>query len=335
MGKIREHVRGERFSLSFSGMGEPLLHPLVFKFIRHVSDYAVTSFSSNGSALTKQNVAKLIEAGLDTVYLSFNGDEPALFGKMTGGLSFDRVLNNLRSALILCRGSRLKVAANISLTKVNRHRTAQIKELLISEGVETVLFSMCHSRGGNLTDPEIIDTPALPKEITHCAVIANTLFIDWRGMAFICDQDIHGEHTLGDLASEPLDVVLARRQRLIDEGVSFKICNECRDVMKMGTDDGLRQWVYGAFGQDLGQISPSLNARMKWIFDLYKRENPEHYIECFLSKIIERERTALAQSELRENRVRELEAERRTTRSYWTWPIVRIEAKIKKWISTQ
>ena len=101
--QIRTHVRGERFSLSFSGMGEPLLHPLLPRFIAHVSRDAFTGFACNGAALTERNVQELQAAGLDVIYLSFNGNEPEIFERMMGGIKFDRVLANLRRAVALAQ----------------------------------------------------------------------------------------------------------------------------------------------------------------------------------------------------------------------------------------
>ena len=213
--KIRDHFPGQRFSLSFSGMGEPLLHPLIFRFIRHGSQESTTSFASNGAALTEKNTAQLIEAGLDRIYFSFNGDEPELYEKMMGGLSFHRVLENLRRAIDLAEGTRLRIAANISVTKANRHRLTAIKDLLTSEGIKDFSYAMAHTRGGNLNDPTVFDTPPIPEEVTHCEVIKNTLFIDWRGRVLICDHDLHGEYGLGDLVTEPIAKVLERWSRVL------------------------------------------------------------------------------------------------------------------------
>src|SRR5690348_7690662 len=173
--KIREHVRGERFSLSFSGMGEPLLHPEIHRFIKHVSAYAHTSFATNGAPLTERNVSRLIEAGLDQIYLSFNGHTPELFAQMMGGLSFDRVLDNLRNTVRLAEGNRLAVWANISVTKANREHLTAITKLLTDEGISGICYSMGHARGGNLRDPEVFDTPTLPPDVTHCDVLRHTL----------------------------------------------------------------------------------------------------------------------------------------------------------------
>jgi hypothetical protein len=307
IGKIRHHVAGGRFSLSFSGMGEPLLHPDIDRFIKHVSADAFTSFSSNGAALTERNVAKLIEAGLDQIYLSFNGDDPELFAKMMGGLSFDRVLANLRTAISLGRGTQLAVWANISVTKANRDHLTSITQLLKDEGIAGISYSMAHTRGGSLRDPAVFDTPPLPQDVTHCEVLSNTLFIDWRGRVFICDHDIHGEHSLGDLLTEPLEIVLERRQRLIENGVNFRICGECNDVLKMGVNflpDGysgtLRDWVYDVYRAEDGPALSSESPQIRWLYDLYARENRT---DRMVKRLMERSSRMLDEIRKREDRI--------------------------------
>lgn len=278
--KIREYTRGEKFALSFSGMGEPLLNPLIYRFIKHVSPYAFTSFATNGSALTDSNIEKLIDAGLDLIYFSFNGDEPEVFSIMMGGLSYERVLVNLRNSVRLSKGSRLKIQANVSITKANQDRISRIAKLLEEEGVGPITYSLCHSRGGNLQDKSVCDTPPMPVERWSCDVLKNTLFIDWRGKAFICDHDIHGEHGLGDVIAEPLKTILERRQKLADEGLSFPICRACNDVMRIGDSPILesraggifRDWIYDLYN-DVDDPLSEAAAPFKWIYKIYEKEN--------------------------------------------------------------
>jgi hypothetical protein len=278
--KIRAHTAGERFSLSFSGMGEPLLNPDIFRFIRHVSTDAYTGFASNGSALTEANIQKLIEAGLDVIYVSFNGDDPVVYSRMMGGLSFDRVLANLRRSIQLTKGTRLQIKANISVTKANRDRLTPLRSMLESEGVVSTTISMCHSRGGNLRDAAVFDTPAPPEDDGHCQVLKNTLFVDWRGKVFICDHDLHGEHGLGDLVAEPLELVLERRSTLLAQGLSFKICGECHDLLKFGfhpLESGaggvLSEWIYDIYRADDSDRLPEATLSLKWLFEIYQKEN--------------------------------------------------------------
>jgi hypothetical protein len=278
--KIRRHTQGEKFSISFSGMGEPLLNPLLLRFIKHISHEAVTSFASNGAALTPQNINRLIEAGLDTIYLSFNGDEPEVYSQMMGGLSYDKGLGNLRQAVALSNGTRLKIRANVSITKANQDRVTRIKSLLEDEAVSPVTFSLCHSRGGNLTDRAVCDTPAMEFSHLACDVMKNTLFVDWQGKAHICDHDLHGDYGLGDLTTEPLEAILARRQLLLEDSSALKICRECNDIMRVGgtlplasgAGGSFRDWVY-YLHQDLENPLSEASEALKWIFQIYQKEN--------------------------------------------------------------
>lgn len=306
--QIPAHVGGTRFSLSFSGMGEPLLHPLLPRFIAHVSRDAFTGFACNGAALTAANVQALQAAGLDVIYLSFNGDEPEPYERMMGGIKFDRVLGHLRRAVSPARGTRLQINANVSVTRANRHRLTQVKQLLHDEGVTQITFSMCHSRGGNLRDPAVIDTPPMPDDPGHCEVLKHTLFVDWRGRVHICDHDLHDEHLLGDLTIEPLTTVLTRRQQLIDHGLPFKMCHDCTDLLKGGfhlieNDVGgrLPEWIYELFKEEnrepLGEATPAL----KWIYRIYEQHgradrfaNQLLAIEKILQADLARERIAHA-----------------------------------------
>src|SRR5581483_2860088 len=131
-------------------MGEPLLNPQIYRFIEYASPFAITSFATNGSAVTEANFRRLISAGLHRIYFSFNGEAPEVFRIMMGGLGFERVLQNLRTAMELSRGSRVSIEANVSITKANQDHISRITELLRQEGVARITYSLCHSRGGNL-----------------------------------------------------------------------------------------------------------------------------------------------------------------------------------------
>ncbi len=259
-GKLREHANGEKFSVSFSGMGEPLLNPLLADFISAISASACTSFATNGLTLDDEIIQTLIDAGLDYIYVSFNGDEPILFSKMTGGLPYETVLRNIRRAVALAKGRRLKVCANVSVTKPNRDRLVNIRSILESAGVQNITFSMGHSRGDNLKDPEIVDTPICSDLDGKCEVLRNTLFIDWRGQVLPCSHDLKGEHVYGDLTQDRLSTVLERRDQMLAEGLTFGICRNCNDLLRVG--------FYPLPGDAGGPLS-------EWIFDIYK--NPPGY----------------------------------------------------------
>jgi hypothetical protein len=197
-----------------------------------------------------------------------------------GGLSFVRGLKNLRRALALAQGSRLEIRANVSVTKTTQPRLDDIHRLLKAEGVRTITYSLCHSRGGNLRDPAVCDTPTSPPDLEHCAVIEHTLFVDWRGRVFICDHDLHGEHSLGDLMTEPIEAVLARRQVLIDSGMPFKLCRECNDVLKGGFhlfENGvggiLADWIRDLHAASTEPPFSEATPAQRWMLQIYQKEN--------------------------------------------------------------
>ncbi len=278
--KIRAHLRGEKFSVSFSGMGEPMLNPQIYAFIKHISNDALTAFSSNGSVLTEANVRKLIESGLDTVYVSFNADQPELFAKMTGGLLFDKILGNVKTALETARGSTLKILANISITKANEDRVASTRTLLEGLGIAPVTTSLCHSRGGFLQDETVCDTPPLQTQNWSCDVLKGTLFIDWEGKVLICAHDLSGDYPLGDLMTEPLETILERRMTLLAGKRGLKICESCNDVMRIGdtfplesrAGGSLRDWMYWLHEPHADPLSEA-NEAMKWVLQIYQKKN--------------------------------------------------------------
>jgi radical SAM protein with 4Fe4S-binding SPASM domain len=294
--KIRAYVKGQPYSLSYSGMGEPMLNPLIYKFVKHVSGEATTAFSSNGAVLTESNVLKLIDAGLDTIYLSFNGDEAEIYKKMMGGLSFDKVLSNVRRAVELARGTRMKIRANVSITKETQDRVTRMDEFLQKEEMGPVSFSLCHDRGGNLNDKAVCDTPALGVENWPCDVMKNTLTVDWQGKVHICEHDLHGQYQLGDLMTEPLEVVLARREALLLDSTALEICKGCNDVMRAGGTPPLdskagglmRDWVYYLF-KDMEDPTSEMNEAMKWIFRIYQKEGRA---DRFANRMVELEKAA-------------------------------------------
>jgi hypothetical protein len=142
-----------------------------------------------------------------------------------------------------------------------------------------VSFSLCHSRGGNLQDEAVCDTPALGVENWPCDVMKNTLTVDWQGKVHICEHDLHGAYELGDLMTEPLEVVLERRELLLKDSTALEICkglqrrHEGRGTPPLASLNGglFRDWVYYLF-KDMDDPISEMNDVMKWIIRIYEKE---------------------------------------------------------------
>ncbi|MBI5033452.1 MAG: radical SAM protein [Chloroflexi bacterium] len=242
-------------SVEFAGMGEPLLNPNIYRFIEYISDRTPISLTTNASALTPQNTARLIDAGLDRLTISFNGTDQATYELMMGGLSFERAAGYLRTAVEMSKGKRMKVAANISVSKQTQTHLPEIRQYLQGVGVDTIFFSKCHNRGTYLNDSRICTTPLPPVNDSRCDIFENTLFVAWNGDVLSCCHDLSGENKIANLLTDELAPIMQKKQAIITQGVDFPICQGCNDMyryMNASTPDGspLSEWIYSLYASE-------------------------------------------------------------------------------------
>lgn len=80
----------------FGGIGEPLFHARTIDWIRQVKELgARVELISNGTTLTERNSRRLIDAGLDLLWVSLDGATPEAYGDVRLGAELPRVLENL------------------------------------------------------------------------------------------------------------------------------------------------------------------------------------------------------------------------------------------------
>lgn len=244
-------------SVEFAGMGEPLLNPEIYRFVECVSKQAETSLTTNISALTSQNVQRLVKAGLHYLTVSFNGADPSTYETMMGGLSFERAQRYLRSAVEVTRGTGTRVRANVTVAQPTQAQLPAIRRYLIDSGIETIIFSKCHNRGGHLKNAGLCTTSMPPASVGlgRCDIFSTTLFTAWNGDVLSCCHDLAGANRLGNLLSDTMDVIRARKQDILEKGVDFDMCVKCNDMyryMNAPTPDGspLSDWIYNLYAQE-------------------------------------------------------------------------------------
>lgn len=284
-------------SIEFAGMGEPLLNPLIYQFIQAASAVARTSLTTNASALTPANVKKLVDAGLHQLTISYNGNDPAVYELMMGGLNFDRARQNIAAALAARKGSQMTLAANVSVASPTEPQLAQIRSFLEGSGFDTIYFSKCHNRGGFLKGTTICSMPQPPVESERCDIFTNTLFVAWTGEVLSCCHDLGGENKIGDLTAQDLPSILERKAHIAVQGVRFRICAECNDMqrfMQDQTPDGrwLSEWVYDLYTAEQPDIQQDVSALSEWIFTLYDQQGQAYKLyRALAARMQQRART--------------------------------------------
>ena len=81
----------------FGGIGEPLFHPKTVEWIARVKSLGVNvELITNGTILTENISRKLIEAGLDILWVSIDGATPETYADVRLGAELPTIINNLK-----------------------------------------------------------------------------------------------------------------------------------------------------------------------------------------------------------------------------------------------
>ena len=112
-------------ALILNGIGEPLLHPSLDRFIetarRRMPSGAWVGFQTNGQLLTRTRAVKLVEAGVDKVCISSDAVTPDMFRAMRAGgerAAVDTSVVALRDAA-RSRGRRVSLGLEFVATRHN------------------------------------------------------------------------------------------------------------------------------------------------------------------------------------------------------------------------
>ncbi|MCX7766564.1 MAG: radical SAM protein, partial [Candidatus Sumerlaeia bacterium] len=80
------------------GLGEPLLHPQFFEFVRLVkSAGGYASTSSHGMTLTPEVIGKILDSGLDELEISIDAIDEKLFNYLRRGAHLPTIIKNVES----------------------------------------------------------------------------------------------------------------------------------------------------------------------------------------------------------------------------------------------
>ncbi len=167
-------------NLILNGIGEPLLHPHLFDFIRsarsQMADHASIGFQSNGLLLDDRKAHDLIEAGLDTLCLSVDGlQKPNC--DMKGEHSFSAVAKAI-SSLARTRqkiGKKFKIGLETVLTRQNIHELPELVTWAAAQGVDYIITTnlILYSKANedlNLFNPNPLEAVRLFQKYRQKAV---------------------------------------------------------------------------------------------------------------------------------------------------------------------
>lgn len=233
--------------------GEPFLNPHFFQMVQETSNRFYVSTITNGTLLNRNNIAKLVEGGLDFLQISFDGFSRDSFERYRVGASFDAVRRGILDLLKerRVRGNGLPfITITFLVNAYNENELEECREYFLKRGADRFFskginlnvhrrldgrkeedlkdwlprkrdFSLYEERGG---------TTAFKDREGLCTTCLNPI-IRCDGEVLICCHDIFNSVKIGNIMERDLKSLwfsahytkmrsLAKRRRLA-------VCRRC------------------------------------------------------------------------------------------------------------
>lgn len=129
----------------FGGFGEPLSHPHIFEMIKNVKDLGLKAeMITNGSLLTEENVGRMVELGLDKLFVSLDGPDEEAYNDIRKGADFNGVIANVKRFHEIKKERRVaapELAIEFVAMKKNYHKLPQLVRMLDELGARQLLVT--------------------------------------------------------------------------------------------------------------------------------------------------------------------------------------------------
>lgn len=162
------------FSVAFSG-GEPFLRKDIFELFDYAHKVGLTtSVNSNGLLITDAVAEKIVQSGLDMIYLSLDGGVPETNDYIRGVKgSFDKTFTAIKR-LKQARQDRPKIFINCTVNNRNVSELVQLVQLSREAGVDGVTIQPAHSCDEmefKLQDDLMLSEESIPKFNEQLAIL--------------------------------------------------------------------------------------------------------------------------------------------------------------------
>lgn len=228
--KIIDECAERQYNLAWlHGVGEPLLWDRLEEVIALIKKKGAGdgSFGTNGTLLHADRVKRLLDAGLESVYVSIDTLDAELYQKTRGG-KLEKVVRNIQEMIRIAPSS-----FQITIALMN-HKDQHINEDTIKQFHQ--VFGYHENVRTNLVENQLF--PSAPGDYRLdtnmktqvCFAPINYLFIALDGRAAICclDQDVL--HSLGNVTERSIrDIWFDSRNQTTFRNIALGVY-ECPDV---------------------------------------------------------------------------------------------------------
>lgn len=216
--------------------GEPLLDKEIFNRIKAVhgsTNCKEIAINTNASLLNKENAEKLVDSGINTIYLSVDGATKQTYESIRIGLNYDAVKKNIEYLFecIAKSNKKIKVIMQMLTYSKNEDEVETFKKIWSKYPCEIFIKKMHSYLDGGMSSltPQLND-----KQIHACTDPFNLLVIYSNGNYGNCCWDYENTFSLGNIANESIVEVfnsnkinMIRLKHSLFECKDLAPCNRC------------------------------------------------------------------------------------------------------------
>ena len=189
----------------FGGMGEPLFHPHITDMISAIPADRKKMLITNGTLLDRQMSERLLQAGLNELWLSMDGFDPDSYEHIQTGGHFRLIMRNLEAFNEVRKDSGLRLFITFVVTPDNVSQLGRINAF--ADSVQASGINISHmipsyplSKSKSIYDRQDISVGKMRRykraeplpEHTCPFLDENQVFVRWDGAVVPCMQLLHG-----------------------------------------------------------------------------------------------------------------------------------------------
>jgi hypothetical protein len=221
--------------------GEPLMHPRIFDMIAYCRANGLRSeISTNSTLLDERKAKKILDTGLDAIYLCLDGMRPETYEAIRVNADYKRTNQNIRRFIDMKIASGLK-RPYINLQMIQMQKTAPEVEEFVKvwsiPGVDNINVKPFDSWAGQDQNISLLSTeqPVLPVKRYPCPNLWYHVHIYWDGNLAMCDRDYNSLFPLGNVKDGVMkawngpEMQELRRLHVTNQVGGVSPCNTCTE----------------------------------------------------------------------------------------------------------
>ena len=221
-------------------LGEPLLDPDFSEKVAYAkkAGIEIVSTNTNASLLDEETATKILNSGLDVIYISLDATSKEVYEKIRKGLDFDIVKKNIQRFIELKNSRKKKKPAIILNFCYIADNKDQVKGFIREwKKHGQIWISNTHDWSGKAKIQ--VEDSSFIKRVEPCRLLWTEMVVSWNGQVPLCCIDYDDKIILGDLKNESIGDVWRgeklekyRKLHMTDDFDKIPICRSCTCYFK-------------------------------------------------------------------------------------------------------